>query len=219
MQKPAPSCAARSRDSIRRSSSPPRPSPRAARTRLRARWRRRAGAASGDRHDAARGVAGEPARAWARRSRHACGAAGARRAHSLGRHRLQGCAAERRCARLHRLREPARAGPHRRRGRSHRRSGALAANAACGAQDRAADAGLSRRRRPDGLRRRARRAGQHRRADRRSRRSGLPRDWRAANFAGAAGGGGSGRRRVSPFAGRLSPPARRASSRSRETHP
>ena len=95
----------------------------------------------------------------------------------------------------------------------------LAANAACGAQDRAADAGLSRRRRPDGLRRRPRRAGQHRRADRRSRRGGLPRDRRAANFAGAAGGGGSGRRRVSPFAGRLSPPARRTSSRSRDTHP
>ena len=52
----------------------------------------------------------------------------------------------------------------------------LAADAACGAQARVADAGLSRRRRPYGLRGRARRAGQHRRAYRRSRRSGLPRD-------------------------------------------
>ena len=42
-----------------------------------------------------------------------------------------------------------------------------------GAQDRRADAGLSRRRRPHRLRRRPRRAGQHRRADRRSRRGGL----------------------------------------------
>ncbi len=78
-----------------------------------ARRRGCAGAASGDRHDAARRLAGEPTRAWPRRSRHARRAARARRAHPRRRHRLQGCPAERRRARLHRLRQPARAGPHR----------------------------------------------------------------------------------------------------------
>ena len=47
-----------------------------------ARRRRRAGAAGGDRHHAARGLAGEPARAWPGRSRHACRAARARRSRS-----------------------------------------------------------------------------------------------------------------------------------------
>ena len=59
-----------------------------------ARLRRRAGAASGDRHHATRRVANEPARSRAGRPRHACGAARARRPRAGGRDRLQGCVAQ-----------------------------------------------------------------------------------------------------------------------------
>ena len=145
---------ARGRSSRRRRSR------RAARGGFAARWRRRAGAASGDRHDAARGLAGEPARARARRPRHACGAARARRARAL----RAPSPSRMRCRKTTRSASPrSQAGP------SLTGSamvadriealGAAQRDAASEAPRRGADAGLSGRRRPRGLRRRPRRAG------------------------------------------------------------
>ena len=159
----------------------------------RARWRRRAGAASGDRHDAARGLAGEPARAWACRSRHACGAARARRAHS----RRAPSPSRMRCRATTRSPSPpSPAGPSRTASlswlialphwRGSQRTPRAERRIAVLMPDYPGAAGRT------GLRRRPRRAGQHRRSARRPRRGWLSSDWRSAKLAGAARGGGGG---------------------------
>ena len=159
-----------------------------------ARGRRRSGAASGRRHDAARGLGRRPARAWRRRSRHACGAAGARRARARGRYLFQGCASN----------GVERLGVHRAWSTGRSRSGShavadriaalvrLQATPRGGAAARGADAGLSRRAGPDRLCGRARRAGERQRDARRScakraTRVDAPRD--VAGAAASAGGG------------------------------
>ena len=95
-----------------------------------ARRGRRSGVAGRRRHHQARRLGRQPARSRRRRPCHACRAAGTRRPRARGRDCFQKPVGFARRLGIHRHDQPARAGPHRRGGGSHRGAGAFAGDAA-----------------------------------------------------------------------------------------